>query len=155
MDSTGKIVDPNVRVKLREKYLLMFGRLEFLETGMRPVSKYPLKKGALILFEADMLHRGDDSTDNKTVLFFHTRRHVGGISQQVEEDLQFHVALLGSIIYGNIPRYQEEKNEYFQMIKRHDESIPITTVRLTDLMDENVRRCYQTLFSTQPRSFNV
>jgi hypothetical protein len=66
----------------------------------------------LVIFEADMVHRGDESSDNKTLLFFHARDS----TTSVQEDLQFHAGLLGSMIYGNIPGTLQDKNDYFGMI---------------------------------------
>ncbi len=85
-----------------------------------------------------MVHRGDACSDNKTLLFFHARPNA-----DVEEDLQFHAGLLGSLIYGHIPPSINDKNEYYGMIRKHNESIKKAKVPLTELLEEKVRICYE------------
>lgn len=91
---------------------------------MFAISSRPLKRGDLVLFEADMIHRGDACLGNKTLLFFHFRKH----AVTVEEDLQFHVGLLGSMVYGHIPSIRQDKNAYFGSIREHNESLEDTNV---------------------------
>ncbi len=49
----------------------MWGPIDKLEGMMCPVSDSSLKSGDSVLFEADMIHRGDACLENKTLLFFH------------------------------------------------------------------------------------
>jgi hypothetical protein len=53
LDVNRKIVDVNIRSKLKEKYSLMSGPVEEIERQMRPLSSRPLKRGDLVLFEAE------------------------------------------------------------------------------------------------------
>jgi hypothetical protein len=151
LDLNGKIVDPNIRTKIKEKYSYMWGPVEEIESKMRPLSSKPLKRGDLVLFEADMVHRGDESMVNKTLLFFHARDSTA----TVQEDLQFHAGLLGSMIYGNIPGKRHDKNEYFGIIKRHDEALKDATVSLPSLLNEDVSKEYMKWLGKQPASYGI
>jgi hypothetical protein len=151
LDEDGKILDPNIRTKLKEKYSYMWGPVEEIERKMRPLSSKPLKRGDLVLFEADTVHCGDASSDNKKLLFFHARDN----NASVQEDLQFHAGLLGSMIYGNIPGTLQDKNDYFGMIKRHDESLKDATVSLPSLLNEEVTEAYLKWLENQPASYGI
>ncbi len=103
---------------------------------MCPVSDSSLKSGDLVLFKADMVHRGDACLGNKTLLFFHARPNTRNVE---EEDLQFHAGSLGSLSYGHSPRSVSDKNCYYTMIRMHDESVKGDKVPLRELIGDKVK----------------
>ena len=118
---------------------------------MKPISNEPLQKGDLVLFEADMLHRGAASYENKTLMFFHTCP--GDVN--VEADVQFHAGLLGSLIFGNIPTNKEDKDIYYNMIRMHDHSIDGSVVKIPDLLNPAASKAYKKWLRKQSTILNL
>lgn len=151
LNANGTISDKSLRTRLKDKYWYMWEDLQELERKMRPVCGRPLKSGDLILFEADMVHRGDTCNDNKTLLFF----HASNTTSRVEEDLQFHAGLLGSMVYGENPKNPQQKNNYFEMIRRHDQSIENAIVPLIGLLGDEVQASYNEWLAKQKFTLQV
>jgi hypothetical protein len=149
---TGMVMNGNLRQKIQEKYSFMWGSVEELDSKMRPVSDGPLKKGDLVLFEADMVHRGAACEGNKTLVFFQVRP---GNPANVEKDVQFHAGLLGSYVYGELPESKEDKDAYFGLIRRHDKWNSNAKVPLTELLANEVRIAYEEWLDQQPSSHAI
>jgi hypothetical protein len=147
LNANGQIQDESERIRVRNKYSFMWNPVESLENKMRPLSSQPLKQGDLVLFEADMVHRGDACTNDKTLLFFHVRPTP---SNYVEEDLQFHAGLLGSYIHGIIPSSYQDKNAYYGMIRSHNLHHTNAKVPLTELIGPKVKKSYENWLYKQP-----
>jgi hypothetical protein len=152
--ASGQLIRVEDREMIQRKFALLFGNVQELEKQMFPVSRKRLQKGDLVLFEADMVHRGDICTYHKTLLFFHCRPGVPE-SQRVDNDVQFHVGLLGSLVYGILPVPGQERDAYFRLIRAHDESLPNSKVTLPQLLGDKVSKAYKLWLSRQPTSFAV
>lgn len=99
---------------------------------MRPVSNKPLQRGDLLLFEADMTHRGSLCNMNKTLLFFNVRKS----SYVLHKDQQFHAATLGTYVYGSNPKKKSDKDALYGLIRMNDQSISEPVVPLIDLLND-------------------
>ncbi|KAI8901715.1 hypothetical protein BC833DRAFT_87011 [Globomyces pollinis-pini] len=143
LDQEGRVLDDLLRSTIAQKYFFMMEPPGLVEPFMHYVSAQPLKKGDLILFEADMVYRGAQIFENETGVFFHLRKP----TPSATVDLQFHAGQLGSLLFGTNPR---EKESYFNMIRMHDDSIPDTTVPLYDLLGDTVKKSYLEWLKKQP-----
>ena len=133
LNKNCRIVDKAVRSQVQQKFSGFWGPISKLEKQMRPITANPLQSGDMILFEADMVHRGDVCSDNKTLLFFHAQQ---ASNEPVSSNTQNHAGMLGHLIYGCTPSKREEQ-EYFTFLNRHINSISAPVVDLTTFLDES------------------
>ena len=120
----GKLVDDDARQSLKRKYSVMWEPLETIEDKLRPVSSQNLAKGDLVLFEQDMLHQGNASTTDKTMLFFNI---FPNRCKVLDSDYQLHPGKVGELIYGHQHKDIDPANcegtdldNFFNLVEIHD-----------------------------------
>jgi hypothetical protein len=148
-EKSGKITDPVLRNQFKKKFQCFWDPIEELEERILPISNEPLTAGDMIFFEADMIHRGVACDGNKTLLFFHAQPSCLNLKDIEDIGVQFHVGLVGGLFYGNNPKNKNDMDEYFSLIKMHDDSISGSHVSLFDLLHEVPKNSYLKWYKTK------
>jgi hypothetical protein len=144
LNMNGEIDNQVEKMAFRKKFQVMWEPIRELENQMKPVSQLPMEYGDLVLFEADMLHRGVGSKENKTLMFFQA------VPKIEEESVQFHMGLIGGYFYGNNPSDIQKKEEYFNLLKMHNDSVSKPPVPLQNLLAEEPKISYLNWLKTKP-----
>ncbi|KAJ2987826.1 hypothetical protein HDV02_005933 [Globomyces sp. JEL0801] len=145
-NATGELISADTRQKLERNFGCMLGPIATLEENMYPVSTKPLKAGTVILFRADMIHRGPPSTvnENRELLFFTLHNRPCRPS-----DDQIPAAFLGELLYGRGTRQQ------FELMARHEESSILVQPKLREHLTNEERRKYDKWFKAQCSDKNI